>query len=577
MPQISIRSVPGSGTGIPQRVALRGRTTIGRAEDSDVRLPDRSLSRRHAEILQRRDGCYLVDLGSTNGTYLNGARVPQESALHDGDVITVGEVTIVYHSGGTDPSLLAPVPAPEGEWHEPTRLTSREPPPRPAPLPRAPTAERSIPLTDIVHRATRRHETEQSAPLPTAQVLGILTQASAALLSHHPLPELFERILDFLMAAIPAERGAVMLLEGEPLVPVIKARRTREGAGALEKISDGIARRVIEGHMALLLPDVMEDNLLRTRVSILSGAIRCAMCVPLWVAASAGEPNRVLGLVYLDSRARSPGFSETDLEILTVLANVAAAKIETARLLEESLEKRRLEADMQLAADIQTRVLPHVAPQVPGFDVSATTRPCRTVGGDYYDLFLEGEDRLHLALGDVSGKGLGAAMLMIALRAAVRAHWTDGRLADATVRINATFHQNVPDDKYATFFIGRLDTHTGVLTYVNAGHNRPLLVRADGTCESLATGGTVLGAFETAAYDEDCTTLHPGDTLLVFSDGVSESWPDPDQADQQLCALVREGRTLDAATVQRNIFGAVDRLASPRPLDDRTLLVLKRL
>jgi phosphoserine phosphatase RsbU/P len=566
MPQISIRSVPGGGTGLLQRVPLGGRTTIGRAEDSDIRLPDRSLSRRHAQILQRRDGCYLVDLGSTNGTYLNGARVPQESPLQDGDVITLGEVVIVYHASGSEPPV--PALAQESDWHEPTRLTSLERPP-------TPTVERSIPLTDIVQRATTRHQVNQPEALPTGKVLGILTQASAALLSHLPLPELFERILDLLMAAIPAERGAIMLLEGDPPAPVIKARRTREGAGALNKISDGIARRVIEGHVALLLPDVMEDNLLRTRASILSGAIRCAMCVPLWVAASSGEPNRVLGLVYIDSRARTPGFSETDLEILTVLANVAAAKIETARLLEESLEKRRLEADMQLAADIQSRVLPHVAPVVPGFDVSASTRPCRTVGGDYYDLCLDGE-RLHLALGDVSGKGLGAAMLMIALRAAVRAHWQDGRLAEATGRINGTFHQNVPDDKYATFFIGRLETATGRLIYVNAGHNRPLLVRADGTCETLATGGTVLGAFETAVYDEDVTMLRPGDTLLVFSDGVSESWPDPDEADRALCAIVREGRTLDAATVQRNIFAAVDRLASPRPLDDRTLLLLKR-
>jgi serine phosphatase RsbU (regulator of sigma subunit) len=568
MPQISIRSAAGHGNGNTQRIPIGGRTTIGRAEDSDIRLPDRSLSRRHAEILQRRDGCYLVDLGSTNGTYLNGARVPQESALHDGDVITVGEVTLVYHAGGGQPPAVTPLPPQHDDWHEPTRLTN--------PDRIDPHAERSIPLTDIVHRATRRHTIPQAQPqLPDGRVLHILTQASAALLSHHPLPELFERILDLLLAAIPAERAAVMLLEGEPATPVIKARRTREGAGALERISDGIARRVIDGHMALLLPDVMEDNLLRRRASILSGAIRCAMCVPLWVASSEGEPNRVLGLVYLDSRARRPGFTETDLEILTVLANVAAAKIETARLLEESLEKRRLEADMQLAADIQMRVLPRVAPTVPGFDISATTRPCRTVGGDYYDLCLDGE-QLHLALGDVSGKGLGAAMLMIALRAAVRAHWTEGRLADATTRINATFHENVPDDKYATFFMGRLDTTTGVLTYVNAGHNRPLLVRADGRCETLGTGGTVLGAFETASYEEDTVVIHPGDTLLVFSDGVSETWPDADVADQAMCDLLRDGRALDAAAVQRTIFDTVEHIASARPLDDRTLLILKR-
>jgi sigma-B regulation protein RsbU (phosphoserine phosphatase) len=166
-------------------------------------------------------------------------------------------------------------------------------------------------------------------------------------------------------------------------------------------------------------------------------------------------------------------------------------------------------------------------------------------------------------------------MLMIALRAAVRAHWASGTLAEATARINATFHQNVPDDKYATFFIGRLDPHSGRLRYVNAGHNRPLLVRANGSWEALGRGGTVLGMFDTASYEEAETVLEPGDTLLVFSDGVSDSWPEADVADAALVDLIRRGRALDAASLQREIFAAADHLG--RALDDQTLLLLKRL
>jgi serine phosphatase RsbU (regulator of sigma subunit) len=567
MAQISIRS---SG-GADRRIPLGSRTTIGRAENSHVRLPDRSLSRHHAEIRQREGGCYLIDLGSTNGTFLNGARLDRERPLHDGDVIVLGEITMVFHEKQAHDPVVEPSADHEDfldGHHEPTTLTFREPP-LPSP------AARSYPLTDLVRRATQRRGSP-AEPIPGARVLGILSEASGALLSHHPLPELFERILDLMFSAIPAERGAIMLLEGDPPLPVIRARRSREGAGAIEHVSEAIARRVIDNHVGLLLPDVLEDDRLRGRASILSGSIRSAMCVPLWVAASAGAPTRVLGVVYLDSRAREPGFSETDLEILTVLANVAAAKLETARLLEESREKRRLEEDLRLAADIQSRVLPRVAPAVPAFDMAASTRPCRTVGGDYFDLLRVG-DTLHLALGDVSGKGLGAAMLMIALRAAVRAHWTTGTLAEATARINATFHQNVPDDKYATFFIGRLEAPSGRLTYVNAGHNRPLLTRAQGSWESLGRGGTALGMFETAAYEEGQVTLEPGDTLLVFSDGVSDTWPDADAADAALVELVRDGRALDAASLQREIFAEVDRLGPPRALDDRTLLLLKRL
>lgn len=569
MPQISIRSTGGADRRIP--IGSRT-TTIGRAEESHVRLADRSLSRYHAEIRQRADGCYLADLGSTNGTFLNGARLEKEHPLRDGDVIVLGEITMVFHERQTAPPTIEVMDEDFADaQHEPTTIVVREPP-LPSP------AARSYPLTDLVRRATRRSSNGRTAePQPGARVLGILSQASGALLSHHPLPELFERILDLILSAIPAERAAIMLLEGEPGVPTIRAARSREGAGVLHHVSDAIARRVIDNHVGLLLPDVLEDDRLRSRASIMSGAFRCALCVPLWVAASAGEPTRVLGLVYLDSRAREPGFSETDLEILTVLANVAAARIETERLLEESMEKRRMEEDLRLAADIQTRVLPRVAPAVPGVDIAASTRPCRTVGGDYFDLLLVG-DTLHLALGDVSGKGLGAAMLMIALRAAVRAHWATGSLAEATTRINATFHQNVPDDKYATFFIGRLDTTTGRLTYVNAGHNRPLLIRAAaGQWEALACGGTALGMFETAAYEEAQVTLDPGDTLLVFSDGISETWPDADAADAALIDLAQRGRALDAASLQREVFAAVDRLGPPRALDDRTLLLLKRL
>jgi sigma-B regulation protein RsbU (phosphoserine phosphatase) len=559
MPQISI-----SAGGVDRRIPLGHRTIIGRAENSHVRLADRSLSRNHAEILQREGASYLVDLGSTNGTFLNGVRLDRERPLRDGDVIVLGEITMVFHES------LGQAPAPQAyldemgvAGQEPTRVTMSAPLPAPA--------ARSYPLTDLVRRATRR-PTGYAAP--GGNVLAILSQASSALLSHHPMPELFERILDLVLAAIAAERAAIVLLDEETSQPVIRARRSRDGAGVLEHVSEAILRRVIDEHLGLLLPDVFEDLRLRGRDSIVAGAIRSAMCVPLWVAATAGQPTRVLGLVYLDSRARGPGFTETDLEILTVLANVAAAKLETARLLEESREKRLLEEDLRLAADIQSRVLPRVAPAVPTFDIAASTRPCRTVGGDYFDLLLDG-DGLHLALGDVSGKGLGAAMLMIALRAAVRAHWASGPLTEATARINATFHQNVPDDKYATFFIGRLDPRSGRLRYVNAGHNRPLLVRSNGSWESLGQGGTVLGMFDTASYEETEAVLEPGDTLLVFSDGVSDLWPDADSADAALVDLIRRGRALDAASVQREIFAAADRLG--RALDDQTLLLLKRL
>jgi phosphoserine phosphatase RsbU/P len=375
------------------------------------------------------------------------------------------------------------------------------------------------------------------------------------------------------LEVIPAERGAIMMLEGAQGAPRVKAARSRVGT-VVDHVSSSIARKVVEGKVSVLLRDVFEDISLRDQPSIVADPIRAAMCAPLWLAANPGEEGTVLGFVYLDSHSRDP-FSESDLQVLTVLANFAATKIESVRLAQENMEKRRLEEDMRLAAEIQASLLPQAVPHVAGHDVGGVTRPSRAVGGDYYDFMIDG-DRLHIALGDVSGKGLGAAMLMVALRATVRSYWRDSELAAAVSRMNEIFNQSVPFDKYATFFVGRLDTPTGRLTYVNAGHNQPLLVRKVGTVERLEEGGTILGAFETGVWTEGNVTLMPGDTLVIFSDGISDLWPDAGLADRRLTELVREHAAHPMTTLQAAIFAETDRLGGDRPQDDRTLLLVRR-
>ena len=261
------------------------------------------------------------------------------------------------------------------------------------------------------------------------RVLAILSKAASELVVHRPLGELFDLVLELLLEAVTAERGAILLLEGG--VPQIKASRSRSGDG-LTRVSRSIARRVIEERVSLLLPNVLEDARFRSEDSILASGIRTAMCAPLWVSAAGEGRDSVIGLVYVDSIQHAHAFTEDDLRVLTALANVAAAKIENVRLLEESLEKRRMEEDMRMAAEIQTGLLPSAAPRIPGWDLAGSNQPCRTVGGDYYDFAVE-RGRLLLALGDVSGKGTGAALLMTVLRAAVRAHWMEPSLADAVV------------------------------------------------------------------------------------------------------------------------------------------------
>ncbi|HEY7513402.1 MAG TPA: GAF domain-containing SpoIIE family protein phosphatase, partial [Vicinamibacteria bacterium] len=377
--------------------------------------------------------------------------------------------------------------------------------------------------------------------------------------------------------ALPAERGAILLVEGTPPQPVIKASRSREG-GDITKVSRSIARKVMQERVSVILPNVLEDAAFRTQDSILATGIRSAVCVPLWFTPGQGMPDEVIGLVYLDTLRKTHSFETEDVTILTALANVAAAKIENVRLLEESLEKRRMEEDMQRAAQIQRGLLPGAPPSVPGYGLLGLNYPCRTVGGDYYDFTVQ-DGRLHLALGDVSGKGTGAALLMTVLRAAVRGHWTDASAAESVARINRTVCQNVPDGKYVTFFGARLDPAAGQLVYVNAGHNPPLLVRASGEVDHLEQGGMVLGMFDSVSYDEGVVEMHEGDVLIVYSDGVTETFnPDGEEfGEKRLVESAIRCRAKDVEALKVDLLSDLEQFSrGVKPGDDRTLILLKR-
>jgi sigma-B regulation protein RsbU (phosphoserine phosphatase) len=549
MPEISLKT----GTGSLKRFPLLGdRFTIGRSRENDVCLPDQWLSRKHAEVCHESDGYYLRDLGSKNGTLLNETPVEASKRLQEGDVIRLGDHILVYSESRSPDKDEEEEAAPEG-----TRVFSA----------------RELSGVDTSPAADPKDLARQ------ARLLGILTEAVGTLLSHQPLPELFETILELLFKAVPAERAAILLLEGNPPEPVVKASRARRGA-PMVRMSRSIARKVLTDKVSLILPNLMEDAAFKTQDSILSSGIRSAICAPLWFTPETDQAKEeVIGLVYMDSLQRSHSFTEDDVRILTPLANVAAAKIESVRLLEASLEKRQLEQDMHMAAEIQRGLLPDRPPTLPGYGVAGSNTPCRAVGGDYFDFGFQQGDLL-LALGDVSGKGTSAALLMTVLRAAVRAHWEEPVVSEAMSRINRTVHQNVPENKYVTFFLARLEPGSGRMRYVNAGHNPPLLVRAGGKVDALEEGGTVLGMFENPPYTEGSAELHPGDVLLIFSDGVTETF-DPageEFGESGLVAVCSGARQLSAEAIQTSILEALERHAKgAKATDDRTLIVLQRL
>jgi serine phosphatase RsbU (regulator of sigma subunit) len=537
----------------------RARVTIGRARENDLFLPDRWLSRKHAEIRQSPDGYYVVDLGSKNGTLVNRTPVREAQRLKPGDVITLGEHFLTF-SGAPVEARSEPTPPEHDTEPAGTQVFSA----------RELSQDIRSPAGDAQTLARQN------------RVLRVLSDAASALLVHRPLAETFERVLDLLFEAVAAERAAIVLTTPSGDAE-IKAERVRQGP-PIKRISRSISRRVLTERVAALIPNIVDDMELKGQESIMAVGIRSAVCAPLWLAGAprsgagaAGTPDDVIGLVYLDTHGRT-AFDAEDLRVVTALANLAAAKIENARLLEESLEKRRLEEDLRVAAEIQARLLPTGAPELSGYGLIGSTRPCHTVGGDYYDFEID-DGQLLLALGDVSGKGMGAALLMAVLRAAVRGQWSSPDIADAMVRINRTLCQNVPANKYVTFFMARLDPAKGVLRYVNAGHNPPALVRASGEIRTLTEGGMVLGLFESVPYEEGTVELGAGDVLLIYSDGVTEAFDEDGEefGEARVHELAAKHRQSTATEIHDHILQAVEaHRAGGRATDDRTIIVLRR-
>lgn len=289
--------------------------------------------------------------------------------------------------------------------------------------------------------------------------------------------------------------------------------------------------------------------------------------------------NRTRGLILLGQKLSGEEYTKEDLEFLYSLGNLAVISIENARLFQETLEKQRLEDELKIAREIQQGLLPQALPVIEGIELAAVNISSKQVGGDYYDVIRRSESEYVIAIGDVSGKGTPAALLMANVQAALRAlvpllH----HLPDATARMNDIACENTGGDKFITFFWGIVDTRKRVLRYVNAGHNPPFLMRTDGSIERLGTGGLILGMLKGQAYEEGEAGLRSGDLLFLFTDGVSEAMNarGEDLTEERLEEILREAGGTGAREVLQHVRASVDRFAAGTPQsDDITMLVVK--
>ena len=375
-----------------------------------------------------------------------------------------------------------------------------------------------------------------------------------------------ERGRDAAAHSAGAERGVLMTLEDGELV-------TRAAMGDDFRISTAVRDRVLGGRESLLIHDVASDAALKASNTLIMQRVRTLLAAPLQT------DTKVIGLVYLDSIAGRP-FTAEDLTLLTVLANIAAIRIEHARLIELEQAERVMQAELRQAAEIQRGLLPKSDPAAPGFEISGHSEPCRTVNGDYYDYLPLSGGRLAVVVGDVAGKGLSAALLVSAIQARLHTISEEEMPVEQMVaRLNRGLGRNMPGGRFITMVVAVLDPGAGTLRYTNAGHNRPLLVRASGAVEELGEGGLLLGILPDAAYMGADVALESGDTLVFYTDGVSEAANAQDEefGEARLAELVRSERHRPAAEIGELVREAVRAHLDGRPaLDDVTVVVVKR-
>ena len=519
----------------------RERFSLGRASTNELCYADDSgLSRQHLAIEKSGDAWMVRDLGSKNGTFVNGNRLTAPHKLGQNDRVTAGHLSLEFANRA--PTFDKTVVFVDSASSEPTAST----------------------VVNLDGVLAKDRELAGGA-----QMHALIAAGRELVAGHKSLEELFALILDKSIDAVGASRGVLMTIEGKELVV-----RAAKGEGL--RMSTWVRDRVIEKKESMLIPDARLNEALAGRMSIVEQQIRSMIAVPLQT------DTRVIGLIYLDSAFFVREFTKEDLSLLTVMANIAAIRIEHARLAEVEQAEQMMAKELQQAYDIQRGLLPEKAPDVPGLDLAGYNAPCRGVGGDYYDFIQCVDGRVALLVADVAGKGMPAALLMSNLQARAQVLFDDPTgLAALVGRLNRVLKTNIPGNRFITFFIGVIDPANGDMTYVNAGHNPPLLMHRDGGLERLETTGTILGILPKAEYEEKTCCLHEGDVVVLFSDGVTEaSRPDVDEefGEERLAGILSELSDQPAKTIVEAIQQRLQTFtAGAPPADDITMVIARRV
>ena len=550
----------------PDRFPLgRLRITLGRSARNDLCIPDPFASRVHAEVRREGEEYFLQDLGSANGTLYNGGAVDGTVPLTAGGRIQIGETEIVFDDGTYHSSMGA------------TMITDNSSTSLPEATIALASGDRTTSgLLEAIEGARSKPDISEVARVAReGDLLALISKVGVTLLSSSSLEDTLEQIVSLVFEAVPADRCLLMMRDEHSEEMKVAVARLRDRVGAIGEIrvSRNVMDEVVMRGKSVLTSDAQHDPRFASGTVVLQG-VRSVLAVPL------GVSEKVFGIIYADSPIAEGRFTEDHLKVLTTLASVAAIRVENARLVEARFQQERLERELQLAMEIQQRFQPTAPPVVTGYEFQGISFPCYEIGGDYYDFIQREDGRLVIALGDVSGKGTAAALLMSSLHASIHAQTgSHDSLVETISAVNRYLADNIPSNRFVTLFYAELDPESGALSFLNAGHNPPLIVHAAGTVEQLASGGLPLGIKANAEYREGRTTLQRGDVLVIYSDGVTEAAsPSGEEfGPTRLYEVVSRNVDSSAAGIRDRIESALTKFSQgTQAADDITLVIVKR-
>ena len=408
--------------------------------------------------------------------------------------------------------------------------------------------------------------------------MGALHEISRMFESSKNLDALLTYVLEKCMDLMNAEAASsMMVVEGTDELEFKTVLGPKsEGVKPFRlKIGKGLSGWVAEHNEPVLIPDAYKDSRFDPSFDKRSGfRTRSMLCVPLTYK------SKPIGVMTILNRLDGQPFTESDKNLLTTFASQAALAIENAQLLLATIEKERLDKELQVASEIQQLIIPQSLPQIEGLDISAIYVPCKEVSGDFYDIIKINENEYVFVVADVSGKGIPGAMLVSTMQAILKAYLeysTD--LKSIITKLNDRIIKNTTEDRFITFFFGLYNAEKCTLTYINAGHNPPILVLNDDRLQRLEKGGIFIGCLPWD-YEFETIQLPKSSILALFTDGIIEAMDDQQEefGEDRLIEILKKGKSLPMAEVKEQLINRVKKHRGGKALeDDLTLALFKRV